>query len=99
MPIHLENGEYTFRCINWLLSSHMGPGGPLETMESESPYLTLVGVEPKLPPGPGVPIAVTLKPRLNLHRGLAVRAYTCSVCGYVELYEAALVEPEKWGDG
>ncbi len=29
-------------------------------------------------------------------RGQVVRAYTCKVCGYVEFYDAQIVEPGTW---
>ena len=54
----------------------------------------LTGVEPPIPPtaaygGRGATV--------NLARGQPVRAYRCTICGYIELYDAHDVEPQTWG--
>ncbi len=35
--------------------------------------------------------------RLDNGRAQIVRAYTCPVCGYVEMYDVSVVEPGAWG--
>jgi hypothetical protein len=74
----------------------MVPGGPIDSMVADADWLTLVGVEPPTAsPAPGVPYNLTI-PTLNLHRGQPVRAYRCTVCGYLELYNAHSVDPKTW---
>jgi hypothetical protein len=99
MPlIVLDTLQIVLRCINHQLGSHKGPLGiEIETMKAEASWVTLVGVDPKQAPAPGVPLAWTQHPRLNLSRGQAVRTYTCSVCGYVEMYDATVIDPGNWG--
>ena len=93
MPlVSLPDGKYAMRCINKDLPNHLSHG-----MQTEGRWLTLVGAEPKRQPAPGVPLAWTEGPRLDLARGQAVRTYTCSVCGYVEMYDAQVIEPATWG--
>jgi hypothetical protein len=99
MPlIAIPNGQVVLRCINYLLPSHQGSIGGLgiDTMKADDSWLTLVGVEPRMKPAPGVPFDWTTMPRLNLTRGQAVRSYTCSLCGYVELYDAITIDPATW---
>lgn len=44
-------------------------------------------------PTPGGKVVAQLNPRSLM----PVRAYLCSVCGYVELYAGAVAEPAIWG--
>lgn len=93
MPfIQLPDGKYSLRCINKDLPSHQ-----THAMQTEGKWLTLVGAEPKMQRAPGVPVAWTEKPRLDLGRGQPVRTFTCTVCGYVEIYDAMMLDPATWG--
>jgi hypothetical protein len=91
-------GRYRFFCVNRGLSSHRNAqGAEIASMVADPDWLTLVGVEPpRMKPLPGVLYDDTV-PRLNLTRGQPVRAYRCSVCGYLELYDAHEVDPKMWG--
>ena len=103
MPIiPLPDGRMVLRCVNHQLSTHRLVAGSDTTMRAEDGWLSLIAVFPKGQPGgqptpPGFPFDWTTHPRLNLQRGQAVRSYTCSACGYVELYDATTLDPETWG--
>lgn len=93
MPfIQLPDGQYALRCINQHLPNHQ-----THAMQTEGAWLTLLGAEPKYYPAPGIPVEWTLSARVNLNRGQAVRTWTCSVCGYVEMYDAQILDPATWG--
>ncbi len=101
MPIFWNGNpasSYEFRCINWQLPSHMGAlEVPIDSMEADPLWLTLVGVEPAMArPGPGVLHEATI-PQINLRRGQPVRIYRCRICGYIEMYDAHSVDPNLWG--
>lgn len=97
MPIFLEGGQYIVRCINQHLPSHYGADGqPRVTTRAETHWNTLLGAEPAVPPAaPGYP---GHPPRLNFGRGQPVRSYTCVVCGYVEMYDAQVIDPVTWAE-
>jgi hypothetical protein len=96
MPIYIMgNGQYGFRCINHELPSHhTAQGLPIPSMRADARWLSFIGAEPPVQPAPGVQAQ---PPQLNFGRGQALRAYTCSICGYIEGYDAQLVDPELWG--
>jgi hypothetical protein len=98
MPFVIIDGQPVLRCINHPVIQHEEPGSMIDntTMEAEDEYNSLVGVEPPMLPAPGVPFDLTKRPRLNLQRGMGVLCYVCRVCGYVEMYDAAIIEPGKW---
>ena len=97
MPLYLPipQGPYAFRCINHEVPSHFDAQGfPIDSMTFDERWLNLTGVEPPIPPtaaygGRGATV--------NLARGQPVRAYRCTICGYIELYDAHDVEPQTWG--
>ncbi len=66
-------------------------------MDAEQGAAALVRAHPpQAAPGPGVPYEMTIV-RLDNGRAQIVRAYTCPVCGYVEMYDVSVVEPGAWG--
>ncbi len=97
------DGQPVLRCINHdsLAVPHERGMDPKTstTMEAEPNWLALVGVLPPQQPAPGIPIEATQRATFHMGYGQAVRCYTCTVCGYVEMYDAFIVAPDVWKRG
>jgi hypothetical protein len=93
MPLVLNpvDGSFVLRCVN-----NHGPASA-GSMEAMPGYSALVLAHPSRPHAmPGKP---RVPARIDATGGLPMRAYVCNVCGYVELYLAAVVAPEEWPIG
>jgi hypothetical protein len=108
MPlITLGLDSAVLRCVNHGSLSHADTKHLVKgtTMRAEDGYYALIKVEivsgsqavaPHwLPPSP----PFSPQAQLNFNKGQTVRFFSCSVCGYVELYNAATVEPGIWKAG
>jgi hypothetical protein len=99
------DGKPILRCINHNTIAHTAPdadAGAATTMEAEKSWGTILTL--RVIPQQDQPLlslqGVGVPPRLggnvvmvDPRRGQTVRAYTCSVCGYVEFYDASIIHP------
>ena len=86
MPLLLKDGIYTLHCLN---EHPVGSARGESTMQRAQGWRAIVGVHKPS----GEPRPRNREPCA----GTAVVLYACAVCGYVEMYLAANVEPEVWG--
>ena len=91
-------GQPILRCINHDVISHVMPADADTTMEAEKSWgaiasLRVIPQLQQLQPGMMLQGVGGTVIRVDPGRGQTVRAYTCTVCGYVELYDAEIINP------
>jgi hypothetical protein len=95
MPIVFVQGapQTVLRCINHdsLPATHEKATDQWTTMRAEEDWAVIQAiVPPRTAPGAMIGAAV-------IHgRGQVLRCYTCAACGYVEMYDAATIDPATW---
>jgi hypothetical protein len=112
MPLVDVMGHVVLRCVNDHLVNAGVPGSqeiglldapalrdpdnpgrskepPKTTMESLADWGFITTIRSPNPPG--------AMPIVTMRDGTPIRLYMCRVCGYVEMYVAAIVAPEVWG--
>jgi len=92
MPLEIKpDGQLVLKCINHGSAvSHTATGQETTMIRMDQQWYVLTLI---LPPKDGKP------PNTQLGSGLPVGCYVCSVCGYVEMYAAAITAPDLWKVG